>query len=110
MIIEHGSDDFARLQKLSRTLFGNQDRLVVAVAVASHASPLLFARELAAALRITDHRVAIQLKAFENAGLMIRLPRTKAERTQYVQRLDSCFWRMVVELSAEALAHQPASA
>jgi hypothetical protein len=103
VIIEHGSDEFTQLAAASRALFGNQDRLVIALAVADQDEPLVFARSIAASLRIADTRVALQLKALEAAGVLFRHPRPPGQKHQYFERLEGCFWPFVGEFAADVM-------
>jgi DNA-binding transcriptional ArsR family regulator len=85
----------SQLRSRSKRLFGNADRLEVAVAVAtSHG--MVHSQELANQLSISPPRVRSQLLAFVEAGLMEALPRDGL--IQYYIRLDDPFWQSVVHL------------
>lgn len=101
MILDQASAGFAEAQWISRLVFGNQDRLVVAAAVAASESGSIFGRNLAEQLGITDNRVGSQLKNFEQAGLLVRLPKVGGEQRVYYERVDSTFWDMAASLAAE---------
>jgi DNA-binding transcriptional ArsR family regulator len=90
-----GSDSRARLRQRSKRLFGNADRLEVALAVAE-SSGLVHAQELADRLGISPPRVRAQLLAFVDAGVMQTLPRSGL--LQNYERLDDPFWAFVGEL------------
>jgi DNA-binding transcriptional ArsR family regulator len=90
-----GSDVRMRIRQRSKRLFGNADRLEVALAVAE-SSGLVHAQELADRLSISPPRVRAQLLAFVEAGIMRALPRTSL--IQNYERIDDPFWSLVSEL------------
>jgi len=90
-----GSDSRAQLRQRSKRLFGNADRLEVALAVAE-SSGLVHAQELADRLRISPPRVRAQLLAFVEAGVMRVLPRDGLR--QNYERIDDPFWSMITDL------------
>jgi len=104
MIIEQTSASFEEALRVSRLLFGNQDRLLVAAAVAEAEAGSIYARNIAEQLGITDNRVAPQLASLERAGLLVRLPRVGGERRVYYERVASSFWELCASLTAEIAA------
>jgi DNA-binding MarR family transcriptional regulator len=101
MIIQNGSASFEEAQRISRVLFGNQDRLAVAAAIAVAEPGSIYGRSLAAQIGITDNRVGPQLKALAEAGLLVRLPQVGGERIVYYERAESVFWNLVARLAEE---------
>lgn len=101
MILESGSVSFEQAQRVSRLLFGNQDRLAVAAAIAVAEPGSIYGRSLAAQLGITDNRVGAQLKQLEGAGLLARLPQVGGERIVYYERTKSVFWDLVAKFVEE---------
>jgi DNA-binding transcriptional ArsR family regulator len=93
--ISKTSDARAQLRKRSKRLFGNADRLEVALAVAE-SSGLVHAQELADQLGISPPRVRSQLLAFVDAGIMRPLPRSGL--VQSYERLDDPFWEAARQL------------
>lgn len=90
-------DNRAAIRLRSKRLFGNADRLEVAVAVAQ-STGVVHAQELADDLGISSPRVRAQLLAFAEAGLLHILPRTGL--VQNYERLEDPFWSAAVELVA----------
>jgi hypothetical protein len=90
-------DNRASIRHRSKRLFGNADRLEVALAVAQ-STGLVHAQELADELGISPPRVRAQLLAFVDGGLMHVLPRSGL--VQNYERLQDPFWAAVVELVA----------
>jgi hypothetical protein len=78
------------LRHRSKVLYGNADRLEVAVAVARSSSGVVHAQELADELRIAAPRVRAQLRAFVEAGVMALLPR-HGQTVDY-ERCADPFW------------------
>jgi hypothetical protein len=101
MILQKGSVDFREAQRISRLLFGNQDRLVVAAAIADAEQGTIYGRNLAEQIGITDNRVGLQLKALAEAGLLARLPQIGGDRIVYYERVESVFWKLVGSLAKE---------
>jgi DNA-binding MarR family transcriptional regulator len=101
MIIDTGSAAFAEIQRVSKLVFGNQDRLVVAAAVAEAEPGALFGRDLAEQIGITDNRVGPHLRALEEAALLVRLPKVGSERRVYFERCDSAFWTLCTQFFGE---------
>jgi len=78
------------LRERSKRLFGNADRLEVALAVAESPSGVVHAQELADRLRISPPRVRTQLLAFVEAGILEILPRSG--QVQNYERIPDPFW------------------
>jgi hypothetical protein len=95
-----------QLRDRSKRLFGNADRLEVAVAVAQ-SSGLVHAQELAEQLAISPPRVRTQLLAFVDAQVMRSLPRSG--HIQNYERLDDPFWETIDRLVEEWFDPQQAS-
>jgi DNA-binding MarR family transcriptional regulator len=104
MIIDTKSDAFEEALRVSRLLFGNQDRLLVASAVATAEAGSIYAHNIAEQIGITDNRVALQLSNLEGAGLLTRLPKVGGERRVYYERSASSFWKLCPDLAAEVTA------
>ncbi len=104
MIIEQTSAGFAEALRVSRLLFGNQDRLLVTAAVAAAEPGSIYARSIAEQIGITDNRVVPQLGSLEAAGLLVRLPKVGGERRVYYERVQSSFWELCSNLIAEIAA------
>jgi DNA-binding MarR family transcriptional regulator len=98
MIIGIESAIFSEAQRVSKALFGNQDRLIVASFVAEAEPGEIYGQRIAERLGISDNRVGPQLNRFESAGLLTRLPKVGSERRQYFERRDSAFWELCAEL------------
>ena len=90
-----GPDSRAEIRRRSKRLFGNADRLEVAIAVAA-SSGLVHAQELANQLAISPPRVRAQLLVFVEADLMRALPRSG--QLQNYERLPDPFWDLIPEL------------
>jgi hypothetical protein len=80
-----------RLRMRSKVLFGNMDRLVVAVAIAESPDGLVNATDLGWQLGLANNRVRAQLVAFADAGLLRAPPDGGGGKRWYV-RLESPFW------------------
>jgi hypothetical protein len=87
------------LRHRSKVLFGNADRLEVAIAVARSSSGVVHAKELANELNIDAPRVRTQLRAFVEAGVMVLLPR-HGQTVDYERRPDP-FWAGVETIVTE---------
>jgi hypothetical protein len=108
LIIEHDSEVFPLVQRVSKALFGNQDRLVVAAAVATADPGSIFGRHLADQIGIVDARVGPHLAAFERADLLVRLPKLGGDQRVYFERRDSTFWPLCERLCEEVVARETA--
>jgi hypothetical protein len=92
-----GSNDLA---PVSQVLWGNQDRFLVALAVAEADPGELYAQALADLIPMPDKRVGPQLRKFVELGLLVRLPRVGSERRVYHQRVNEPFWIAVRQMGA----------
>jgi hypothetical protein len=103
LIIDHESAVFEEVQRTSKLLFGNQDRLVVAAGVADAEPGSIFGQGLAESIGIADSRVGAQLSVLEDARLLVRLPKVGSERRVYFERRDSSFWELCLSLCQEII-------
>ena len=101
MIIGTESAIFPEVQRISKVLFGNQDRLIVAAAVAEAEPGSIYARSLAKEIGISDNRVSPQLHHLEAAGLLTRLPKLGGGPTVHYERRESTFWDLCIALCRE---------
>lgn len=101
MIIDLRSAVTAEAQRVSKLLFGNQDRLLVAAAIAEAEPGALYGQALAEAAHMSENRVGAQLPHFADAGLLVRLPKVGADRRVYYERRESAFWSLCTELMTE---------
>jgi hypothetical protein len=92
------SDARSELRSRSKRLFGNADRLEVAVAVSRAPGGVVHAQGLSSELGISPPRVRAQLLAFVDSGVMTAVPRS--ELRQYYERLDDPFWAFIEKLVA----------
>lgn len=104
MILGHQPAVEAELQRQSKLLFGNQDRLLVAAAVALADRGSLYASALAELAGISEVRVGAQLRHFVDAGLLVKLPKVGGERRVYYARVDSPLWTLCAALKDEIAA------
>lgn len=104
----HSVDPPEEARKVSKALFGSRYRLEVAAAVAAWNTELLYAREVARALGLSDNLVQIELRRFEAGGLLFRLDRVAGQQQQYFQRLDSDYWDLCVRLLRQLSADRGA--
>lgn len=79
----------ASRRETSKAIFGNADRLDVALRVASAEQPT-FATELSRELNISQNRARAQLVVFADAGLLRELPRDGFR--VYYERNNEKFW------------------
>lgn len=87
-----------RLRERSKQLFGNRDRLEIALAVARSEDGTVNATDLARALEgWPNNRIRAQLVALSNAGLLSAMPRDGSGRIWYV-REPALFWKACIEL------------
>jgi hypothetical protein len=86
---------------VSKHLFGNQDRLLVAAAIARAEPGALYAQALAELSGMTEKRVGLQLPHFLSAGLLTKLPKVGSERRIYYERRESAFWSLCASLATE---------
>jgi hypothetical protein len=89
-----------RSRQRSKNLFGNRDRLEVAVAIALSPDGVVNATDLAIELALPNTRVRSQLIALREAGLLIDTPAQSWGKRWYVRR-EHPFWQTCVELFDE---------
>jgi hypothetical protein len=89
-----------RIRQRSKAMFGNLDRLDVAVAVALSDDGLVNATDLSWDLRIANNRVRAQLLALTELGLLQPAPSSSSTKRHYV-RLTNPFWQTCLELYRE---------
>lgn len=94
-----GARDRERARQRSKALFGNLDRLEVAVAVARNEDELVNATDLVSTLDgLQNNRVRAQLIALKDAGLLELAPQLgDGRRVQYI-RQPSTFWDACLDL------------
>lgn len=102
--VSTGHPDLTSLYEFSAVLWGNQDRFVVAAAVAAAAPGELFAQALAGHIGIPDTRVGPQLARFERVGLLVRMPKVGGERRVYFQRQNEQFWESVLDMTKAVIS------
>jgi hypothetical protein len=87
----------ARVREHSKRMFGNQDRLEVAVAVARVALGRVNATDLSRDVALAVNRVRAQLLALEALGLLTTVPTDDGRRV--FLRVDDTdrFWSFVVD-------------
>jgi predicted ArsR family transcriptional regulator len=85
-----------RMRTRSKLLFGNGDRLEVALAVATSTDGVVNATDLSWELRIANNRVRAQLLALTQLGLLE--PGPPDDRKRWYVRRPSSFWQTCVDL------------
>jgi hypothetical protein len=88
------------LRTRSKALFGNMDRLLVAVAIADNPDRAINATDLGWQLRLANNRVRAQLVAFAEAGLLEVPSGGTGDRKRWYLRVDSPFWDACRNLAA----------
>jgi hypothetical protein len=88
-----------RVRKHSKKLFGNQDTLLVAVAVARSSTGTVNATEIGWQVRLQANRVRTQLIGFVDLGYMDDGP--MRDRTRWFVRRGSSFWSMCERVYSE---------
>lgn len=84
----------------SKSLFGNLDRLEVAVAVAQSKDNVVNATDLVDVLPgWPNNRIRAQLRALAAADLLVALPRDGSGRVWY-RRKPALFWEACLELDS----------
>jgi hypothetical protein len=84
----------------SKALFGNRDRLEVAVAIAKSEDGVVNATDLSFELGMVNSRVRAQLLAFAEVGLLV-LGTTPAENgKRWYVRQQSSFWATCIEMTS----------
>lgn len=91
-----------RIRQRSKAMFGNLDRLDVAVAIALSEDGLVNATDLSWELRIANNRVRAQLLALTELGLLRPGPGAGGKR--HYLRLANPFWQTCLELYREWVA------
>jgi len=87
------------LRRRSKLVFGNRDRLEVAVAIARSNDPLVNATELTDVLvGWPNNRIRAQLVALAEADLLRAAPRIGPGKIYYL-RQDSLFWDACLDLA-----------
>jgi hypothetical protein len=81
-------------------LFGNQDRVEVAVAIAANEDGAVNATDLAIETGLINTRVRAQLRALADVGLLAEVPAAGELKRWYV-RQDSTFWQICLDLYDE---------
>jgi predicted ArsR family transcriptional regulator len=85
-------------RQMSKTLFGNMDRLLVAVAIA-RSDGAVNATDLSIELGVFNNRVRNQLVVLAEAGLLQAMP--TADRKRWYLRRPSPFWDACLDLDAD---------
>jgi len=86
-----------RIRRRSKAMFGNLDRLEVAVAIALSEDGLVNATDLSWELRIANNRVRAQLLALAELGLLRPSPGDTAGKRHYL-RLENPLWQTCLDL------------
>jgi hypothetical protein len=89
-----------RVRQRSKAMFGNLDRLDVAVAVALSDDGLVNATDLSWSLRIANNRVRAQLVTLADLGLLQPAPLDGSGKRHYL-RIENPFWQTCIELCRE---------
>jgi predicted transcriptional regulator len=85
------------LRHQAKLLFGNRDRVEVAIAIARSNTGMVNAAELSYEIGLQNNRIRAQLKTLADAGLLQEMPREASGRVWY-ERRDSSFWDACLEL------------
>lgn len=104
MKVDIDPDVSAARASLSVSLFGNQDRLTVAAAVAHSQPGDLYGQSIAEQTGLPQSRVGPQLKRLVQAGLLTELPRVGGDRRVFYERHASVFWDLAPSLQEELVA------
>jgi hypothetical protein len=91
-----------RIRRRSKLMFGNLDRLDVAVAIAL-SDGVVNATDLSWSLRIANNRVRAQLIALTDLGFLQPDETASSRKRQYL-RLDNPFWETCLRLYREWVA------
>jgi hypothetical protein len=81
-----------RVREMSKLMFGNADRLDVAIAVASAPDGVVSATDLQWKLQLANNRVGAQLRVLQRAGLLQEAPVSGPRRMRMFVRVESPFW------------------
>jgi hypothetical protein len=90
-----------RIRERSKDVFGNKDRLDVAVAIARSADDAVNATDLAAETGLVNSRVRAQLLALTRADLLSEVPQTGEDLKRWYLRQESPFWQTCLDLYAK---------
>jgi hypothetical protein len=82
------------LRRISKALFGSRYRLEVAAAVAAAEPNVVYVHGLGERLGLADNLVRLEIGHFEEAGLLIRLPRPPGQQHQHYERMPSSYWHL----------------
>lgn len=88
-----------RLRAMSKTVFGNADRLEVAEAVADSPSGVVNGQELHERLGISPPRVRAQLLALRDASLVRALPKVGLRQDYELIDREDPFWALVSQVA-----------
>ena len=88
------------VRERSKALFGNRDRIDVAVAIALGEDAAVNATDLAAEIGLANSRVRAQLLAFADAGLLSRVE-PGGELKRWYRRENNPFWQSCLALYLE---------
>lgn len=94
------SEALDAIRRRSKALFGNADRLQVALYVGG-AEGVFSATEISGDLRMAQNRVRAQLIALTDAGLLTEMPRSSGDRRAFFARRDSEFWEGLAGLTGD---------
>lgn len=94
-------DGSGSVERRSKLLFGNQQRVRIAAAVARAEGDLVHALEISQNAGVAHNVASSQLKEFVLAGVMEDGPSVAGQRFRYFRRLPSCYWRLSAELLGE---------
>lgn len=89
-----------RLRDLSKIVFGNKDRLEVAVAVARSPDGVVNATDLHEEIGLAQSRVRNQLVAMAEARLLV-VASSSTDVKRWYRREDSPFWQLCCSLYDE---------
>lgn len=87
-----------KVRARSKSLFGNKDRLEIAVEIARSRDGYVNATDLSAATGLLQSRVRNQLLALVDAELLEEVPETGDGRRRWFRRKESPFWQGCLEL------------
>lgn len=99
--------DLSQLRSASRTVFGQEHLLPVAVALYEAGEPLTMS-ELVRRVGVNNaSSVTRAVKRLTAARFIEQLPRTASDRSRPYRRRESKFWELVLELYQGAPGHEP---
>lgn len=94
--LDEAARDLVRAR--SKALFGNRDRLDVAIAVARSHDSAVNATDLAKETGLINTRVRAQLLAFAEADLLSEIQPAGGELKRWYRRNDNPFWQACLDL------------